>query len=54
MTQEVQTGDPAEDVVLLPPTDDRNPAILDLEHTFIVMIIGAALFVGAVFVFILL
>jgi len=28
-------------------------AIVDAEHTFIVLIIGAALFIGAVFVFIL-
>ena len=35
------------------PADDKNPALLDAEHTFIVLIIGAALFIGAVFVFIL-
>jgi hypothetical protein len=38
---------------LAPPPDDQNPALIDAEHTFIVVIIGAALFIGAVFVFIL-
>jgi len=44
-----ETADPS----LAPPSDDQNPAIIDAEHTFIVLIIGAALFIGAVFVFIL-
>jgi hypothetical protein len=44
-----ETDDPS----LASPPDDRNPAIIDAEHTFIVLIIGAALFIGAVFVFIL-
>jgi hypothetical protein len=42
-------GDPS----LAPPPDEKNPALIDAEHTFIVLIIGAALFIGAVFVFIL-
>ena len=42
-----------EDAALAAPADDKNPAIIDLEHTFVVLLIGAALFVGAVFVFIL-
>jgi len=42
-----------EDPSLAPPPDEGNPAIIDAEHTFIVLIIGAALFIGAVFVFIL-
>jgi len=33
--------------------DDRNPAIRDAHRTFIITLIGAALFVGSVFVFIL-
>ncbi|MGD8319971.1 MAG: hypothetical protein PVJ02_05940 [Gemmatimonadota bacterium] len=36
-----------------PLPDDANPAIIDAEHTFIITVIGAALFIGAVFVFIL-
>lgn len=54
MTQE---GNPvpteAEDTSLTPPADDQNPALIDAEHTFIVLLISTALFVGAVFVFIL-
>jgi hypothetical protein len=42
-----------EDPSLAPPPDDLNPALLDAEHAFIVTLIGAALFIGAVFVFIL-
>lgn len=41
------------DSALAPPADNENPALIDAEHTFIVLMIGAALFVGAVFVFIL-
>jgi hypothetical protein len=43
----------ADDPSLAPPPDDQNPALIDAEHTFIILIIGAALFIGAVFVFIL-
>ena len=43
----------SDDPSLAPPPDEQNPAIIDAEHTFIVLIIGAALFIGAVFVFIL-
>lgn len=54
MTQEVKTVDhEAGDAALTAPSDEKNPAIIDLEHTFIVLLIGAALFIGAVFVFIL-
>lgn len=54
MTQETRpVPTEAEDPSLAPPSDERNPAIIDAEHTFIVLIIGVALFVGAVFVFIL-
>lgn len=43
----------AEDPALAPPPDERNPAIIDAEHTFIITLISSALFIGAVFVFIL-
>lgn len=36
-----------------PPPDERNPAIIDAEHTFVATLLSAALFIGAVFVFIL-
>ena len=36
-----------------PGPDDKNPALIDAEHAFIITLIGSALFVGAVFVFIL-
>jgi hypothetical protein len=43
----------AEDPSLAPPPDERNPALIDAEHTFVVTLLGALLFIGAVFVFIL-
>ena len=43
----------ADDPSLAPPPDAENPAIIDAEHAFVVTLIGAALFIGAVFVFIL-
>lgn len=43
----------SDDPSLAPPADAQNPAIIDAEHTFVVLLIGAALFIGAVFVFIL-
>lgn len=33
--------------------DDRNPPILDARKTFILTMIGAALFIGSVFAFVL-
>jgi hypothetical protein len=42
-----------EDEALAPPPDDLNPALIDAKQTFIITFIGAALFIGAVFVFIL-
>jgi len=42
-----------EDAALAPPPDDRNPALIDAEHAFIITLISSALFIGAVFVFIL-
>lgn len=37
-----------------PPADDRNPAILDARKTYIITILSAVLFCGAVVVFLLL
>ncbi len=36
-----------------PPPDDENPALIDARKAFIVTIVGAALFIGAVVLFIL-
>jgi len=41
------------DSELAPPPDAKNPALIDAEHAFIITLISAALFVGAIFVFIL-
>ena len=41
------------DAALAPPPDDQNPALIDAEHAFIITLISSALFIGAVFVFIL-
>lgn len=43
----------AEDAALAPPPDEQNPALIDAEHAFIITLISSALFIGAVFVFIL-
>jgi hypothetical protein len=42
-----------EDAALAAPPDDENPAIIDLHKTFVITVISAALFVGAVVIFIL-
>lgn len=47
------TTSDAEDPALAPPPDERNPAIIDAEHTYVITLITSALFIGAVFVFIL-
>lgn len=41
------------DPSLASPTDELNPALIDAEHTFVITLLGTALFIGAVFVFIL-
>ncbi|HKJ00827.1 MAG TPA: hypothetical protein VJ997_00190 [Longimicrobiales bacterium] len=51
MTDDLTTG--KADSALAPPPDEKNPALIDAEHAFIITLISAALFVGAVFVFIL-
>ena len=42
-----------DDPSLAPPPDYMNPALIDAEHTFVITLLGTALFIGAVFVFIL-
>ena len=43
----------ADHAELAPPPDHKNPALIDAEHAFIITMISSALFIGAVFVFIL-
>ena len=43
----------AEDAALAAPPDDENPAIIEAHKTFVVTMISAALFIGAVLIFIL-
>ena len=54
MTNEPTTvaGESGGEVVPALP-DDRNPAIIDARKTFIITLVSAALFIGAVFIFIL-
>lgn len=40
------------DGALAPLPDEKNPALIDAEHAFIITLISSALFIGAVFVFI--
>lgn len=44
---------PAHAEVPPPPPDDQNPAIFDARKTFIITVICALLFIGAVVLFIL-
>ena len=37
---------PHDDVAMAPPTDERNPALIDAEHAFVITMIGAALFIS--------
>jgi hypothetical protein len=55
MSSEPSTPKPAssDDAALVAPPDDQNPAFLDARKTFIYIVIGAAAFIGSVFVFIL-
>ena len=55
MSGEPVTTKPAspEDAALAAPPDEQNPALLDAQKTFLFTVIGAALFIGAVVVFIL-
>lgn len=47
------TASGPEDAALAPPPDDQNIALIDARTTFIGTAIGAALFIGAVVIFIL-
>jgi len=56
---QIQGDAPAEDRseeldVFAPPPDDQNPAIIDARKTYIITILSAVLFCGAVVVFLLL
>jgi len=39
---------------LAPPPDDENPALFDAEKTYVITVMSAILFCGAIIVFILL
>lgn len=54
MTEEnrVMTQD-AEDAALAAPPDDQNQAIIEAHKTFVITMVSAALFIGAVMIFIL-
>jgi hypothetical protein len=43
----------AEDAARTAPPDERNPALIDLQKAFTLTMLLAALFIGAVVVFIL-
>ena len=51
--QTTAVTDTSEDGVPAPLPDDRNPAIVDARKTFIITLVSAALFIGAVFILIL-
>ena len=36
-----------------PPPDETNPAIIDARKTFAITLVGAALFIGTVVIFVL-
>lgn len=43
----------AEDAALAAPPDDENPALIEAHKTFVITMIGSALFIGSVLIFIL-
>ncbi len=56
---EVRPDHPAQDRsdefdMFAAPPDDRNPAIIDARKTYVITIMGAVLFCGAIVVFLLL
>ncbi len=54
MTEETKvTSQGAEDAALAAPPDDENPAIIEAHKTFVITMIGSALFIGSVLIFIL-
>jgi hypothetical protein len=57
MSDETKTpveGHEGEADLFAPPSDDRNPAIIDARKTYIITILSSVLFCGAVVVFLLL
>ena len=54
MTEETEvTTQEAEDAALAAPPDDKNQALIDAHKTFVITMIGSALFIGSVLIFIL-
>jgi hypothetical protein len=53
MTEKTPTTTSEEDSALAAPPDEQNPALIDAHKTFVYTMIGAALFIGSVIVFIL-
>lgn len=53
MTETKVTTQDAADTALVAPPDDENPAIIEAHKTFVITMIGSALFIGSVLVFIL-
>ena len=49
MTEETKmTTQDAEDAALAAPSDDENPALIDAHKTFVITLIGSALFGSSV------
>ncbi len=51
--QSLETPRNAEDAALAAPSDDQNPAIIDAHKLYVATLIGAALYIGSVVIFIL-
>ena len=49
----IPAGPEADATVPAPLPDESNPAIIDARKTFIITTVSAALFIGAVFIFII-
>lgn len=43
----------ADDAALAAPPDDENQALIEAHKTFVITMIGSALFIGSVLIFIL-
>jgi len=55
MSESTQVVPPEEGLdPLAPPPDDENPALFDAEKTYVITVMSAILFCGAIIVFILL
>jgi len=54
MTEETKvTTQDAADAALAAPPDDENQALIEAHKTFVITMIGSALFIGSVLIFIL-